>query len=250
MTYLSERHSSTEFQKSYTQRLANIIPVVLGLLIGIFSGSGKVYAGTGNRKITVSIQPAQPHPGDDITLSFQIDNADSVYYFGLKLAYQSNLASFVTSQSGSLMGTSAIHIADITAKDTLGASTSRTSGAASGSGTLFKLTFHVNKNVEPGNLDFEINSINLRDSSGTYINTDYTSAFDTSIAPRITDAGLQFSSDTLIAGQNGSIQSTVLARGITNSTGKGNGIQAWIGFSTSDTNPSTWNDTSWTSATI
>lgn len=243
MICLSGWHSSTNNQLSHASRSALVFSVSIVILLVI--AHHKALANTGNRNITVSIQPAQPRPGGDVTLSFQIDNADSIYYFGLKLAYESNLISFVSSQPGPLMGTNSIHIADVTSMDTLGASTSRTSGSASGNGTLFKLTFHINKNDNPGPLQFKISSLSLRDSTGNYFTANYKAAIDTSIAPKITNAKLLFSSDTLIVGQTGTVKSSVLARGITDASGQSDKIHAWIGYSATNENPSTWNDTTW-----
>jgi len=49
--------------------------------------------------------------------------------------------------------------------------------------------------------------------------------------------------DTITAGGAYDVYAQVYAQGITDAAGQGAGIQAWIGYSTSNTNPSTW--TNW-----
>lgn len=245
MTYLSEIR---KFQRCLRTRFCSynhLSKIFFAIIIFLLFGKQAFAQSGSTRQITVSIQPASLHPGDNFTLSFNINKADSVYFFGLKLAFDASLISFVSSQSDALMGQNAIQIANTISSDTLGASTSRISGMASGNGSLFKLTFQINKNDAPGLLSFKISQIDLRDSTGNSIDANFSAEIDTSITPAITNARLFFSDDSLITGQNIAISSGVLSRGVTDQSGKGDGIKAWIGFSPVNSDPSTWNDTAW-----
>jgi hypothetical protein len=204
---------------------------------------------TSSRTITVSISPSELYAGQDLSLSFHIDNADSVYYFGLELAYESNMLSFKTGTAGSLMGSNALEVANNLSPDTLGASVSRTNGTSFGNGVLLQLTFHIPNNAAPGPLEFKLSSLDLRDSTGNSLPVQYTSTIDTSITASITNARLTFDSDSVYFTHSLTIKSETLSRSITDNTGAGSGIKAWIGVSKNNTDPSSWNDTSWVTAT-
>ena len=184
-----------------------------------------------------------------MTLTFHIDDADSVYYFGLELAYDSDVLSFKSCSASTLMGSNALEVADNLSQDTLGASVSRTSGSATGSGVLLQLTFHIPGDAAPGPLEFSLGTLDLRDSTGNSIPVQYTARIDTSITASITDARLTFDHDSVTFTHPLIVSSETLSRGVTDHTGAGSGIKSWIGINRNNTDPSTWNDTSWVSAT-
>jgi len=223
------------------------------LIISFFlpgKGLSKNKNGTINdRIIKVSVSPSVLHAGDDMTLSFHIDDASSVYYFGINMVFDDQIASFISSAYGPLMGNQSLHIAHVIAPDTVRASVTRTAGTATGNGVLFTMTFHIAEDASPGLLNFKIRKIDLKDSTGQSIQATWQNRIDSTITASISDARLLFHQDTLTVGNQTMILAEVKALSITDQKGVGNGIKAWIGISASDTDPSTWSDTAWTAAT-
>jgi hypothetical protein len=67
--------------------------------------------------------------------------------------------------------------------------------------------------------------------------------------PSIDWANLQWPPDgNIVLGQSFDVYAQVYSNGVTNAVGQGAGIQAWIGYSTENTDPATW--TNWISASF
>ncbi len=83
---------------------------------------------------------------------------------------------------------------------------------------------------------------NVRSGTNPYIG-----AYESTQTPAVVDfANLQTGNTTIKEGQTATFLARVGEAGVTNTTGQGSGIQCWIGYSTSNTNPSGW--TNWISA--
>ncbi|MBE0661476.1 MAG: T9SS type A sorting domain-containing protein [Bacteroidales bacterium] len=92
--------------------------------------------------------------------------------------------------------------------------------------------------------DFDLYTIHLNNNSGNF----YAYAVVGTPTSEISWANLQSpASGTIESGQEFNVFARAFANGITNDPGQGAGIQAWIGYSTTDTNPDTW--TNWIAAT-
>lgn len=92
--------------------------------------------------------------------------------------------------------------------------------------------------------DFDLYTIHLNNNNGS----NYTYSVVGTPVSEISWANLQNpASGTIGPGQEFNVFARVFANGITNDPGLGAGIQAWIGYSSSNTNPETW--TNWIAAT-
>jgi len=92
--------------------------------------------------------------------------------------------------------------------------------------------------------DYDLYTIKLNNNSGT--NYEYTVSGGSS--PEIDWANLQYpESGTIVLGDTFDVYAQVFIDGITNPTGQATGVEAWIGYSTENTDPSTW--TNWVIAT-
>lgn len=92
--------------------------------------------------------------------------------------------------------------------------------------------------------NFDLYTIHLNNNSGN----NYAYSVVGTPTSEISWANLQNpASGTIGPGQEFNVFARVFANGITNGPGQGEGIQAWIGYSTSNTNPDTW--TNWIAAT-
>ncbi len=92
--------------------------------------------------------------------------------------------------------------------------------------------------------DYDMQTINLNNNS----NTNYSYTVSGGPEPEIDWANLQYpGSGTIITGDSYNVYSQVLIDGITNPSGQAPDVQAWIGYSTDNTDPSTW--TNWITST-
>lgn len=92
--------------------------------------------------------------------------------------------------------------------------------------------------------DYDLYTIELNNNDG--VNYEYT-VIDNS--PAVIDwANLQYpEAGTIMTGDSYDVYSQVYIEGITDQTGQGTDVQAWIGYSLIDTDPATWTD--WTPST-
>jgi len=127
-------------------------------------------------------------------------------------------------------------VAVTTGATTFDGTATTTGNFSSGLATLSNLKFNT---TATGN--------QITVTSGSY--NDVSSSFDVTAPPAQIDwANLQWpASGTISLGQNYDVYARVYEPGVTNAVGQGAGIQVWIGYSTSATNPNTW--TNWVSAT-
>lgn len=89
--------------------------------------------------------------------------------------------------------------------------------------------------------DFDMHTINLNNNTGT----NYT--YSIAVVPEISWANLQFpETGAITLGDPYAVYGQVLVNGITGTGSAPAGLQAWIGYSTEDTDPATW--TQWVTA--
>lgn len=86
------------------------------------------------------------------------------------------------------------------------------------------------------------------DGTGRHVSTPYIGAYESSQTPVTVDfCNLETGNTIIKEGQTSTFYARVEKSGVTNSEGQGAGIQCWIGYNDSNTDPSTWSN--WTEAT-
>jgi hypothetical protein len=86
------------------------------------------------------------------------------------------------------------------------------------------------------------------DGTARHASTPYIGAYESSQVPVTVDfCNLETGNTTIKEGQTSTFSARVEKSGVTTGEGRGVGIQCWIGYSNSNTNPSTWS--TWTVAT-
>lgn len=131
---------------------------------------------------------------------------------------------------------------------------------STGTGLSFTPTNPITLSPTNGTVDQTVIYVRLKSglSAGAYngevINITSTGADAKTVTcsgdvwPQIEWANLQWpTTGTITQGDNFTVYAQVYKGGVTDAAGQGAGIQAWIGYSTSNTNPNTW--TNWVSAT-
>ena len=131
---------------------------------------------------------------------------------------------------------------------------------STGTGLSFSATNPITLSPTNGTVDQTVIYVRLKAglSAGAYnsetINITSTGADPKTVTcsgdvwPQIEWANLQWpASGTIAQGDNFTVYAQVYKSGVTDAAGQGAGIQAWIGYSTSNTNPNTW--TNWVEAT-
>lgn len=131
---------------------------------------------------------------------------------------------------------------------------------STGTGLSFTPTNPITLSPTSGTVDQTVIYVRLKSglSAGAYngevINITSTGADSKTVTcngdvwPQIEWANLQWpTTGTIVQGGNFTVYAQVYKSGVTDAAGQGSGIQAWIGYSTSNTNPNTW--TNWVSAT-
>ncbi|HOY32233.1 MAG TPA: hypothetical protein PKW80_10175 [Bacteroidales bacterium] len=109
-------------------------------------------------------------------------------------------------------------------------------GLAAGIQVSYYVLTSNQSTVESSSVDY----YTLRLNNNSNSNYSYTVTY----VPEITWCNLQWpAADTITTGSSYDVFAQVFAQGITDTIGQGAGIQAWIGYSTTNTNPDTW--TNW-----
>lgn len=175
--------------------------------------------------ITSVSTPGGVSPGDVVTITAGLDASLNTGQ-GIYLRYTTD--SWTSSTIIEMSGSGTTYTADITSGSNVLYQTVEYYAFSSGDGLT----------ISPANADFY--TINLNNNSSS--NYSYTPS-------EITWANLQTpAGGTVMPGADFEIFAQVYANGVTTLTSESSAIQSWIGFSTTDTDPSTWAESCWETA--
>lgn len=194
-------------------------------------------------QITASVSDANPVANQLITVSLTVVDPIDFYYASFEIGFNPQLFQFVGVDNAGLTS-AGIKIAEEIEPGLYGVAVSRTSALGTPDNGLFiELSFMIMKTATAGVASFSFSELEVKDSGGAEMNiTPPATPLAVSIAESIGDVVLTIpASVSVVEGNTYTASTKVFATGIT----ENNRVSVWIGVNSSNTNPATWDETSW-----
>ncbi|MEX0770579.1 MAG: T9SS type A sorting domain-containing protein [Balneolaceae bacterium] len=229
--------------RAYSRILGKTGLILIGGLSGCFGLLQAQSVG-----LTASASSADPIPAEVITLTFEIEEEADIFYMGVEVVFDENVATFTGIESGDLME-EGLEIAGMLTKDRVGASVTRTSSTESSStGTLMELNFLIDGKAPAGESAFSFSSLELTDSKGEEVESSDLPDLDFDVQKALSDLVLTLPEEIEIhRGELLDVTGKVYVNGWTDIESiESEDIHVWFGLNGSDTDPADWGESSWT----
>jgi hypothetical protein len=194
-------------------------------------------------QITASVSDANPVANQSITVSLSVADAIDFYYSSFEIGFNPDLFQFMGVDNAGL-SSAGIKLAEEIEPGLYGVAVSRTTAlGAPGNGLFIELNFRILKTAIAGATSFTFSELEVKDSGGGELSiTPPATPLAVTIAESIGDVVLTIPASVLVTeGNTYTATSKVFATGIIDN----NRLTTWIGVNSSNTDPATWNETSW-----
>ncbi len=220
------------------------------LLLTLFLTTGFISLDARQIDFDVTLLPESPAQGQEMQMIISTNSANGLFYFGLEVLFDENAFEFLSIEPGEVMYPDPLSVSGSLESNRTGASVVRTSGESEGEGTIMVLTFRALSDATPGTYTFGLEAPDARNNSGNDITVNVPASIEVELLedPVIGWANLQWPPDgTIELGGNFDVFGQVWIGGITGGATAAEGLQAWVGISTEDSDPAEW--TTWIEAT-
>ncbi|REL37547.1 T9SS C-terminal target domain-containing protein [Rhodohalobacter sp. SW132] len=204
------------------------------------------YSAAAQVTLNAELSSSELYAGDEIELTLSATYNSDAYFISIELAYDIEIFEFLAIQPSGITATG-VAFADHLSPGVIGASASRTDQQVSNaSGGLMVLTFRVREKTPVGDGSFSFDEVKLANSSGTEIDTGplESPTFEVMESIALVELTTPASID-VTEGDEYQATGRVYANGVTGDEENSERIRMWAGVNEQDTNPATWDESSW-----
>ncbi|MDX1590711.1 MAG: T9SS type A sorting domain-containing protein [Balneolaceae bacterium] len=201
--------------------------------------------------ISANITDSQLRPGEQLEILLSLDNPEDIYFFSTEIVYDTGRLTFLSASHTDLFS-DGLSIYDELSPGRIGASVVRTTPLSVPlSGNMMQLLFEINRYSESGETGILFEQTELVNSADEVI--EHSPIPEALIAIEEVISHLRLTTPGVVEvteGESFLATAELFASGVTSVSGNEGRLNVWIGLSSENSDPSTWDESVWRSMTF